>query len=72
MYSAWAPETVLKNDLGGDFLLFLQEQMFADDLENEVWYIALKCNRTMKQGNDYWIFEMVFKAMEGRKAMYKG
>jgi len=29
-------KTVLKNDLWGDFLLFLQEQMFADDLENEV------------------------------------
>lgn len=41
---------------GGIFLLFLQEQMFADDLENEVRYTTLKCNGTMKQGK--WLLHL--------------
>lgn len=35
---------------GGIFLLFSQEQMFADDLENEVRYTTLKYNRSIKWG----------------------
>lgn len=41
-----SPLNIIKKLFGGDFLSFLQEQMFADDLENEVGCVTCSCNST--------------------------